>query len=171
MTPLRETEEKIHEHRPSGHWTPMKLALESGNNGSHTTLPVALLPAVCLRSTGTSVVSANNPFVSQAPTTFRSGAGEKLDIDARVPEHASDSGQGGSDEDLRSQSLTQPPPVINLVQLPCEFVDDPWRRAAGGEGLFSEDYVRLQSTTIFNKNITTNNPGDKVVASDHLNLG
>lgn len=29
MTPLRETEEKIHEHRPSGHWTPMKLALES----------------------------------------------------------------------------------------------------------------------------------------------
>lgn len=54
--------------------------------------------------------------MSQAPTTFRPGAGEKLDIDARVTEHASDSGQGGSDEDLRSQSLTQPPPVINLVQ-------------------------------------------------------
>ncbi|KAM3182896.1 hypothetical protein ACTXT7_011435 [Hymenolepis weldensis] len=171
MTPLRETEEKIHEHRPSGHWTPMKLNSESGNNGSHATLPVALLPAVRLRSTGTSVVSANNPFVSQAPTTFRPGAGEKLGIDARVAEHASDSGQGGSDEDLRSQSLTQPPPVINLVQLPCEFVDDPWRRAAGGEGLCSEDYVRLQNTTIFNKNIATNNPGDKVVASAHLNPG
>lgn len=35
-------------------------------------------------------------------------------MEVRLAEHASDSGQGASDEDLRSQS--QPPPVINLVQ-------------------------------------------------------
>lgn len=80
------------------------------------TLPVTLLPAVYLRSTGTNVISANNPFVSQTPTTFRPGASEKLELESRAVEHASDSGQGGSDEDLRSQSFSQPPPVINLVR-------------------------------------------------------
>ncbi|VDO06978.1 unnamed protein product [Rodentolepis nana] len=168
MTPLSEDDEKTREHTSLGHWTPMKLAFESGNNGSHTALPVTLLPAVCLRSTGENALTANSSFVSQAPTAFRPGV--KLDVDVKAAEHASDSGQGGSDEDSQSQSLTQPPPLINLVQLSCEFGENPWRRAAGGESLCSEDFLRLPNSNFLSKSNNANNPEEKVIVAERLNL-
>lgn len=97
------------------------------SNGSHFALPVTLLPA-CVHSSTTNAVSTGNPFLSPSivsstsamTTTFLPTVGEKLDIDVRMTEHASDSGQGDSDEDLRSQTLLQPPPVINLVR--CMYI-------------------------------------------------
>ncbi|KAM7532960.1 hypothetical protein Aperf_G00000126853 [Anoplocephala perfoliata] len=156
MTPLRKNDENTTETSPPGNWTLMKLALESNSNGSHIALPVTLLPA-CVHSTRTSVVSGENPFLSPSvasptpvmTTTFLPSVGEKLDVDVRITEHASDSGQGDSDEDLRPQALIHSLPVINLVRLPCEFgEDDPWKMASAGEALCNEDYVRLQNTTV-----------------------
>ncbi|KAH9285015.1 Protocadherin gamma-A4 [Echinococcus granulosus] len=157
MTPLREIGEIPPAVRSPNHWAAATLSRETNfqsNSTSHIALPVTLLPAVCLHSSGTNVVTASNPFapttivsVNSTTTTFQPTMGKKAEMEIRLAEHASDSGRGASDEDLRFQS--QPPPVINLVQLPCEFSEeDPWKRTVGGEAPCSDDFVRLRTSTI-----------------------
>ncbi|KAL5967411.1 Protocadherin-23, partial [Taenia solium] len=173
MTPLRELEETSHEIRPPNHWAAVTLSTETNfqsNNTSHIALPVTLLPAVCLHSSGTSVVTASNPFAptTTTTTTFQPTMGRKAEMEVRLAEHASDSGQGASDEDLRSQS--QPPPVINLVQLPCEFgEEDPWKRAVGGEAPCADDFVRLRTSTLHPS--LSKHPTDALETQNCVHLG
>ncbi|VDD81788.1 unnamed protein product [Mesocestoides corti] len=120
MTPLNEMDEMSHDAshlRPAERWTAVTLAADTNfqsSEASHIAVPVTLLPAVCFSpNLAQSVVTASNPFTM---TTFQPSGSKSHDMEvllAREREHASDSGQGGSDEDIHGNP---PPPVINLVK-------------------------------------------------------
>uniref|UniRef100_A0A5K3F2M5 Uncharacterized protein n=1 Tax=Mesocestoides corti TaxID=53468 RepID=A0A5K3F2M5_MESCO len=151
MTPLNEMDEMSHDAshlRPAERWTAVTLAADTNfqsSEASHIAVPVTLLPAVCFSpNLAQSVVTASNPFTM---TTFQPSGSKSHDMEvllAREREHASDSGQGGSDEDIHGNP---PPPVINLVKIPYKLAangeEDPWKRAGGCTRMSTDDLLRL----------------------------